>query len=135
MVAIQDLAPQEEPERMRAEFLGMVSHELRTPLRSDKDSAFAVLGASRVLDPPEMLQFFRVIDEQADQTLDLLADLLDRGRIETGTLSVSPEPTDAARHAPESSPIRVAAAPCLCWPWRGVRSAPKAGSPDQDPIP
>ena len=31
VVTMQDLAPLEELERMRAEFLGMVSHELRTP--------------------------------------------------------------------------------------------------------
>ncbi|MCY4598676.1 MAG: ATP-binding protein, partial [Acidobacteria bacterium] len=159
VVTMQDLAPLEELERQRAEFLGMVSHELRTPLSSIKGSAVAVLGASRAPDPAEMLQFFRVIDEQADQTLGLIADLLDQGRIETGTLSVSLEPADvvglvdqarstflsgggkhtlsidlpddlprvmadsgrivqvlnnlfsnALRHSPESSPIRVAAA-------------------------
>ena len=160
MVAtMQDLAPLEELERQRAEFLSMVSHELRTPLSSIKGSAVAVLGASRPPDQAETRQFFRVIDEQADQMLGLIGDLLDQGRIETGTLSVSAEPaevaglvdqarstflsgggghaltvdlpedlprvmadpgrivqvlnnlfTNAARHSPESSPIRVAAA-------------------------
>ena len=97
VVTMQDLEPLEELERMRAEFLAMVGHELRTPLSSIKGSAVAVLGASRALDPAEMLQFFRVINEQADQTLGLIADLLDQGRIETGTLSVSPQPTDVTR--------------------------------------
>ena len=160
MVAtMQDLAPLEELERQRAEFLSMVSHELRTPLSSIKGSAVAVLGASRPPDQAETRQFFRVIDEQADQMLGLIGDLLDQGRIETGTLSVSAEPaevaglvdqarstflsgggghaltvdlpedlprvmadpgrivqvlnnlfTNAARHSPESSSIRVAAA-------------------------
>jgi len=55
----------------------MVSHELRTPLNSIKGSAVAVLGARRARDPAEVLQFFRVINEQADQTLGLIADLLD----------------------------------------------------------
>ena len=97
VVTMQDLAPLEELERQRAAFLGMVSHELRTPLSSIKGSAVAVLGASRVPDPAEMLQFFRVIDEQADTTLGLIGDLLDQGRIETGTLSVSLEPVEVAR--------------------------------------
>ena len=96
VVTMQDLAPLEELERQRAEFLGMVSHELRTPLTSIKGSTVAVLGASRGPDPAEMRQFFRVIDEQADQTLGLIADLLDQGRIETGTLSVSLEPAKVA---------------------------------------
>ena len=30
---MQDLAPLDELERLRTEFLGMVSHELRVPLR------------------------------------------------------------------------------------------------------
>ena len=97
VVTMQDLEPLEELERMRAEFLAMVGHELRTPLSSIKGSAVAVLGASRALDPAEMLQFFRVINEQADQTLGLIADLLDQGRIESGSLSVSPQPSDVTR--------------------------------------
>ena len=159
IVTFQDLTPLEELERSRAEFLGMVSHELRAPLTSIKGSAATVLGASPLPDPAEMLQFFRIINEQADHMRGLISDLLDAGRIDTGTLSVTPEPSElaalvdqarntflsgrsrrtvlidlppdlsrvmadrqrivqvlnnllsnAARHSPESSPIRVAAA-------------------------
>ena len=97
VVTLQDLAPLEELERTRAEFLGMVSHELRAPLTSIKGSAATVLGASPTLDPAEMLQFFRIINDQADHMRGLISDLLDAGRIETGTLSVAPEPTEVAR--------------------------------------
>ena len=159
VVTMQDLAPLADLERLRTEFLGMVSHELRAPLTSIKGSAATVLNASQVLDPAEMLQFFRIIDEQANHMRGLISDLLDAGRIETGTLSVAPEPAEvpglvdqarstflsgggrhvvridlppdlprvmadrqrvvqifnnlfsnAARHSPESSPIRVDAA-------------------------
>ncbi|MCY4587487.1 MAG: ATP-binding protein, partial [Bryobacterales bacterium] len=96
IVTLQDLEPLEELERMRAEFLSLVSHELRTPLISIKGSTATVLGASTVLDPSEMLQFFRVIDEQADHMRRLIGDLLDAGRLEAGTLSVSPEPAEVA---------------------------------------
>ena len=158
VVTLQDLTPLQELERLRAEFLGMVSHELRAPLTSIKGSAATVLGASPVLDPAEMLQFFRIIDEQADHMRGLISDLLDAGRIDSGTLSVAAEPAEvtglvdqarntflsgggrhtvlidlpqdlprvmadrqrivqvlnnllsnAARHSPESAPIRVAA--------------------------
>ena len=96
VVTMQDLAPLEELDRLRAEFLGMVSHELRAPLTSIKGSAATVLNASPDLDAAEMREFFRIIDDQADHMRGLIADLLDAGRIDTGTLSVSPEPTDVA---------------------------------------
>ena len=158
VVTMQDLAPLEELERQRAEFLGMVSHELRMPLTSIKGSTATVLGAGQPFAQAELQQFIRIIDHQADRMSDLIGALLDVGRIETGTLSVAPEasevaalvdrarntflsgggrhnivvdlPTDlprvmvdrprfeqvlnnllsnAARHAPESSPIRISA--------------------------
>ena len=157
VVTMQDLAPLEELDRLRAEFLGMVSHELRAPLASIKGSATTLLNSSAELDPAEMHEFHRIIDEQTEHMLSLISDLLDAGRIDAGTLSISPEPTEvtwvvdqartafvsggsthmilidlppdlplvladrrrivqvlnnlfanAARHSPDSSPIRVA---------------------------
>ena len=96
VVTVQDLAQLRELERQRVEFLGMVSHELRAPLSSIKGSATTALRASRVVDPAEARQFFRIIDEQADRMDGLICDLLDVGRIEAGTLSVDPEPSDVA---------------------------------------
>ena len=96
VVTVQDLAPLEELERLRAEFLGMVSHELRAPLTSIKGSAATALNARPDLDPAEMREFFRIVDEQADAMRALIGDLLDVGRIDSGTLSVYPEPTDVA---------------------------------------
>ena len=159
VVTLQDLAPLDEIERMRAEFLSLVSHELRAPLTSIKGSAVTLLEEGASLDPAEMREFARIIVEQANHMRALISDLLDAGRIGTGTLSVSPKPTEvaelveparsaflssgqrhdilidlptglprvmadrrriiqvlgnlfanAARHAPESSPIRVSAA-------------------------
>ena len=97
MVAtMQDLAPLEEQERLRAEFLGMVSHELRAPLAAIKGSAATLLGASRAPDPAEARQFFRIIDAQADHMGELVRDLLDAGRIDAGTLPVDPQPLEVA---------------------------------------
>ena len=158
VVTMQDLAPLQELERLRAEFVGIVSHELRAPLTSIKGSTTTVLGRSSDMDPAEWLQFFRIIDQQANHMDGLITDLLDAGRIEAGNLSVNPTPVDlaslvddarstflsgggrhviridlppdlprvmaerrrivqvlnnlfsnASRHSPESSPIRVAA--------------------------
>lgn len=96
VVTLQDLTPLEELERLRAEFLAMVSHELTAPLTSIKGSATTLLGAADSLDAAELLQFHRIIDQQADHMQQLLKDLQDVARIETGTLSVAPEAVDAA---------------------------------------
>ena len=96
IVTLQDMTPLEELERLRAEFLGMVSHELRAPLASIKGSAATLTGSAETLDPAEMLLFFRIIEEQADQMSALITDLLDMARIETGALPVSAEPADPA---------------------------------------
>ena len=77
-----------------------------------KGSTAAALGAARLVAPAETREYFRIIDDQADRMIGLIADLLDAGRIETGTLSVSPEPSevgalvDQARNAFLSSGAR-----------------------------
>ena len=96
VVTLQDMAAVEELERLRAEFLAMVSHELRAPLTSIKGSAATGLGSATDLDPAVVRQFFRIIEDQADHMHDLVADLLDVARIETGTLPVNTEPAEVA---------------------------------------
>ena len=96
VITLQDMTPLEELERLRAEFLAMVSHELRTPLTSVKGSVATLLDASASLNPAEVAQFHRVIDAQADRMREMISDLLDVARIEMGTLSITPEPTDVS---------------------------------------
>ena len=94
VVTLQDLTPLEELGRLRAEFLSMVSHELRVPLTSIRGSATALLDAASNLDPAELHQFLQIIVKQADHMRELIGDLLDVARIETGTLSINPEPVE-----------------------------------------
>ena len=96
VVTMQDLAPIEELERLRAEFLGLVSHELRAPLTAIKGSAATLLESSAELDSAEQHEFHRIIHDQADHMRALIGDLLDAGRIEAGTLSVVPERSELA---------------------------------------
>ena len=96
VVTMQDLAPMEELERLRAEFLSMVSHELRAPLTSIKGSVATVLEDIEMLSREEILQFFRIINEQTNHMRRLIGDLLDNARIDTGTLSVFPEPAEVS---------------------------------------
>ena len=96
VVTLQDMTSLNEVEKMRAEFLGMVSHELRAPLTSIKGSVDTLLESFNALDSAEMVQFIRIIKSQSDRMRDLISDLLDVARIETGMLSVTPEPVEAA---------------------------------------
>ena len=94
VVTLQDMTSLNELEKMRAEFLGMVSHELRAPLTSIKGSVDTLLESFNSLDSAEMVQFIRIIKSQSDRMRDLISDLLDVARIETGMLSVTPEPVE-----------------------------------------
>ena len=94
VVTLQDMTSLNELEKMRAEFLGMVSHELRAPLTSIKGSVDTLLESFNSLDSAEMVQFLRIIKSQSDRMRDLISDLLDVARIETGMLSVTPEPVE-----------------------------------------
>ena len=93
VATIQDITPLEEMKRQRTEFLGMMSHELMTPLTAIKGSAATMLSFPQTSDPAETRQFLRIIEEQADLMRHLINNLVDMTQIESGTLSVTPEPT------------------------------------------
>ena len=136
VVTLQDMTPLEEMERLRAEFLGMVSHELRTPLTSIKGSAATLTEAASDLGPAEMLQFFRIIGEQADYMRDLIGDLLDVARIETGELSVAPAPAEVATLVDEARSrlsLVASSSPRTSTTRKLVRSLSSASSPNSAP--
>ena len=96
VITMQDLAPLEELERLRTEFLAMVSHELRAPLAAIRGSAVTLMEDARELDAAERREFHRIIAEQSAHMRRLVGDLLDAGRIDAGTLSVEPEAREVA---------------------------------------
>ena len=96
VVTVQDLKSIEEIERRRARFLSLVSHELRAPLSSIKGSAALLLEVASELNAAEVREYSRIIEQQSDRMRGLVNDLLDAGRIESGTLSVSPRVCDLA---------------------------------------
>ncbi len=102
MATFQDMTQQSELERLRAEFLGIVGHELRKPLASVKGSVATLLETESSLDPAEVSQYHRIISEQADYMRDLVGNLIDVVRIDTGTLSVDPEPLEVPRVVDEA---------------------------------
>ncbi len=75
------------------EFLSRMSHELRTPLN-------AVLGFGQLLEhhlvETEYFDFARHVVRAGRHLLDLINEVLDIARIESGEMSVSPEPVAVA---------------------------------------
>ena len=96
VVTFQDMKPLEEVGRLRAEFLAMVSHELRAPLTSIKGSVDILLEALSDLDVAEMVQLHRLIRDQTENMRELIGNLLDVARIETGILPVVLEPVEVS---------------------------------------
>ena len=94
VATLQDMAPLDEQERLRTEFLATVSHELRTPLAAVIGSVTTLLDRPGSLDPAETAQFLRIIRDQSDQMRHVIGDLLDIARIDCGALPVAPEPAD-----------------------------------------
>ena len=103
VATLQDITPLEELKRQRATFLSRVSQELRTPLTSIKGSAATILNSSHPLETSELRQFLRIIDEQAGHMRHLISNLVDMTQIESGTLSVTPEPMDVEELVTEAS--------------------------------
>lgn len=107
----------EAASRAKSEFLANMSHELRTPLN-------AILGFSeaidrQLLDADKTGEYARDINRSGRQLLDLINDLLDVGRIESGTTkfnrqrynvnAIVAEQIDLVRHAfPDAAVIRIA---------------------------
>ena len=91
MVAIQDMTPLMDMERVRAEFLGMVSEELRMPLTTIKGSVAALSQVVGEMDETEPLQLIRIIDQQTDLMRSQVNSLVELTEIKTGNLLISPE--------------------------------------------
>jgi two-component system phosphate regulon sensor histidine kinase PhoR len=82
-------------ETVRKDFVASVSHELRTPLTSVK--LMSDMMADSLADSPAMgMDLARRISEEVDHLTELVDDLLELSRIETGHVALELEPTDIA---------------------------------------
>jgi len=90
---IANLEAQRELARMQDEFIATISHELRTPLGFIKGYVTTLLREDAEWDTEASEEFLHIINEEADRLRELIDNLLDSTRLETGTLSMTLEPT------------------------------------------
>jgi signal transduction histidine kinase len=90
---IATLEAQRELARMQDEFISTISHELRTPLGFIKGYVTTLMREDAGWDFAARAEFLRIIDEEADRLRELIDNLLDSSRLETGTLGMTREPT------------------------------------------
>lgn len=83
MLVLHDVTDLRRLENLRREFVANVSHELKTPLSSIKAYA-ETLRMGAVNDSENNLMFVGRIEEQADRLHELILDLLQIARIESG---------------------------------------------------
>ena len=98
MAVLRDISKEAEIERIKNEFISTVSHELRTPMTSVKGYAdLLVSGNAHVgtLNPTQR-RFVEVIQANANRLTDLVNEILEISRIETGRVKLQLETIDLA---------------------------------------
>ena len=84
----------EASNRAKSEFLANISHELRTPLHGIL--SFAGMGVKRhaTAVPEKLLGYFQKIQQSGTTLLDLVNDLLDLAKLESGKMDFDFQPTE-----------------------------------------
>ncbi len=94
---LEDVAAQAsvlaEADALRRGLLLAVSHDLRTPLAGMKAAVTSLLAPDVVFSEVETREFLQLIDAEVDRLDRVIGNLLDAGRLESGTLPVDLRPT------------------------------------------
>ena len=87
-------------ERLQDDFVATISHELRTPLGFIKGYATTLLREDTTWDEETRREFLTIIDDEADRLRELIDNLLDSSRLQSGTLHMEFQPIrlDAMLH-------------------------------------
>jgi len=89
----------EEASRVKSDFLANVSHEVRTPMNGIIGMTGLVLDTELT---PEQRSFMEAVDESARSLLDILSDVLDFSKIQTGVLTLRSAPFNLNKSLAES---------------------------------
>ncbi len=90
----RDITQEVAVDRMKSEFVSTVSHELRTPMTSIKGYAELILMGAAGDMTDAQTRYLQIISQNADRMSDLVNDLLDISRIESGKTTLELTPVD-----------------------------------------
>lgn len=96
IVVVHDVTELRRLELIRREFVANVSHELRTPLASIR-ALVETLENGAIEDPVAGPQFMGQVVGEVDRLTELVDDLLDLARLESGRTALKREPIPASR--------------------------------------
>jgi signal transduction histidine kinase len=88
---------------LRADFVSLVSHELRSPMAAVIGSANTLRDRWRELTPEQRESFLALIDHETNRLAELVTDVLDTSRIESGQFSYSFADVDVGALVQESA--------------------------------
>jgi signal transduction histidine kinase len=88
---------------LRADFVSLVSHELRSPMAAVIGSAKTLQHRWRELTPEQRESFLGLIDHETNRLADLVGDVLDTSRIESGQFSYTFSDVDVGELVRESA--------------------------------
>jgi signal transduction histidine kinase len=78
--------------RLQEDFISTISHELLTPLGFIKGYATTLLRSDTAWDETSQHEFLTIIDQETDRLQELIDNLLDSARLQSGTLQMQFQP-------------------------------------------
>jgi two-component system phosphate regulon sensor histidine kinase PhoR len=100
--AFRDISTERVVEQMKSDFVATVSHELRTPLTSIYGFAETLLRGDVEFSDVERGTFLGYIASESERLINIVDDLLNVARLETGTLGLNIATTDLGATVSES---------------------------------
>jgi GAF domain-containing protein/DNA-binding response OmpR family regulator len=96
LAVLRDISREAEIDRIKNEFISTVSHELRTPMTSIKGYADLLVSGSPQVGELNSIQrrFVQIIQSNANRLTELVNDILEISRIETGRVKLELESLD-----------------------------------------
>lgn len=81
-------------DKLKDDFVSLTSHELRTPMAAIRSYAWMALHRSDVPISPNMEKYLARILISTERLINLVNDMLNISRIESGRIEIKPEPVD-----------------------------------------